>query len=99
MKEPSIYRMPEAVCPCCGYQMNTTSHLNPIAPKQGDFAVCFNCATVMVFEADRSIRLPKPGEWEDACRDQPQFAKEIAYLQAIVRDSKRDRDALSPDPR
>jgi len=56
-------QLPECQCPYCEAKLDTATDLKTnVMPKPGDISVCINCAQVLVFADDLTLRKPQPGE-------------------------------------
>lgn len=60
------YRHPKTACPCCGKTLNASgaSGNDEGAPGEGDLSVCIYCATILVFDANMTLRLLPQAELE-----------------------------------
>lgn len=59
-----ITRVPESNCPICGHVMDAVSDFETAsAPSEGDLSVCMECAAVLTFNADLTLRILRDGEF------------------------------------
>ena len=55
------YRLPESLCPECGYKLDAATCVegdgaNP--PDPGDVSYCLNCGQVLIYAENLSVRRP-----------------------------------------
>lgn len=83
-----ITRLPKGTCPHCGHILDTarTGDGSPATPKEGDATVCIQCAEVLFFRADMTLRKPKDGELMTILFRDPEFARDIAQMQSRIRE-------------
>jgi len=78
-------RLKEFRCKTCGYLMDACSPseqgVNP--PEVGDYAFCMNCAAVLLFNSDMSLRHATE---EDLIAEDPDF---VLYIFKMQRDIRR----------
>jgi hypothetical protein len=57
-------RFKEVNAPCCGWRVDATQCLDgDFSPKPGDFSVCFNCGSWLVFtDTQGAVRLMTPAD-------------------------------------
>lgn len=58
-------KIPPFKCPACNYHMDATTKAygdGDAKPKQGDVSMCLMCGTLMVFNADLTVRKPTTDE-------------------------------------
>jgi hypothetical protein len=48
--------IPESSCPKCGEILNAATSMEDIQPKPGDLTICINCASMLRFDKDLSMR-------------------------------------------
>lgn len=57
---------PECFCPFCGHRLDVAMAADPAnpaaSPAPGDVSVCIECAQVLVFTDDLTLRASMPGE-------------------------------------
>lgn len=75
--------MPECCCPVCQSQLNgaTPADFGDARPEPGNISLCINCAAVLVFADDLTLRAPRPGEVP--------IDAELADLQQMLRSLMR----------
>src|SRR5690242_14337410 len=76
-------------CPCCGVRINAAANGKQApTPKNGDFAVCAKCATVIRVKVDSdgvSLHELSDEDWfEIGC--QKELERDIKAIQQIIRD-------------
>lgn len=51
-------KIPEQPCPVCSKELNaaTEAELQKSQPKEGDYSICGECASILVFNEDLSMR-------------------------------------------
>jgi len=55
----NTFKTPTCKCPVCSYEMDACSGVDgDSAPAKDDITVCYNCATLLLFNDDLTIRLP-----------------------------------------
>ncbi|HVQ49770.1 MAG TPA: hypothetical protein VMS92_06950 [Mycobacterium sp.] len=63
-------RYPSTSCPHCGYKMDAASPVEGTGvPSEGDFSVCINCAGLMVFTHDMTLRKFGEADYEELVSD------------------------------
>lgn len=74
-------------CPYCGHKLNAAgaSDGSHTAPSDGDATVCIECAEVMFFQQDMTVRKAKEGELMTMLFSDPAWAAEIAATQRRIR--------------
>jgi hypothetical protein len=60
-------------CPACGHPLNAATGIDdPSArPSPGDVSICWECAAVLAFTEDLSVRLMSNAEVAELSRDDP----------------------------
>jgi hypothetical protein len=54
-------RVPASTCPQCNYEMDgATCSTGNHAPRPGDVSVCIQCASILEFDPDLSLRAAGP---------------------------------------
>lgn len=80
-------RLPPHTCPHCGIMLSAAATLdnwNPV-PKADDPSVCIECHKICFYQADMTLRKPKPGELEMMLLKEPELCRDIAFLQLRIR--------------
>lgn len=86
--------LPISVCPSCGYRMDAATAVDaadPARPRPGDYSICLDCGSILVFLADYTHRLMTEEEaanLEDETRIQFQRIRK-ALLQVTMRKAAR----------
>ena len=63
-RNPLVTRVPEVPCPLCGHLLDSVSDFETAArPTEGDLTVCIECAGLLTFTADRTLRVLRDGEF------------------------------------
>lgn len=75
---------PKAICPVCGHgHQLATSLQNPeVQPTPGDFTICIQCCSALVYTDDLLTRLPTPAELQEI-ENIPEMQTAIRNLKAI----------------
>lgn len=63
-----VYYLPPMNCLSCGHVIGAHAGEGP-GPAPGDYAVCFYCSTVHVFQPGPSLRLAEAQEIIDCARE------------------------------
>lgn len=78
------FKMPDALCPCCGYKFNRASNTRGTdKPVVGDFSVCINCGALLRFDANLVPVLTDDKFYEDLTDKQQQM---VRVIQKFIRD-------------
>lgn len=78
-------RLAPVLCPYCGHTLDAATEAGGSAvPVGGDFTVCIRCAGLLVFDAALRPTKPALGEYEAACREQPDLAASITRLRREI---------------
>ncbi len=65
MTQGTTTRVAPDVCPYCQHELDTVTSapMNPEAtPSEGDITVCIECASVLIFKEDLTVRKPDATE-------------------------------------
>jgi hypothetical protein len=72
-------RLPACHCPYCETRLDAATNLaKVIMPKPGDISVCIQCAQILIFADDLTLRKPLPA-------DKITITDEIKLYQQAVR--------------
>lgn len=58
----------KSTCPCCGYEFDAATDVRQegSVPEAGDFTICFNCASILVFtDGDGNVRPVEHNDFKD----------------------------------
>ena len=71
------------LCPQCGSHLNAASDVEGCnaTPVPGDVSICLHCATVLIFNAQLSLR---PAELDDLVSLSPEEHAFIEHAQAVA---------------
>ena len=82
-------RHPTQPCPNCGYPLNSVgSALGDHRPEVGDLTVCIECVAALTFEPGLTLRLTTTEELRALT---PEHLFDVARVQAVIREGKRQR--------
>jgi hypothetical protein len=82
--------MPETRCPVCHWRLNgASSDGMSKPPKPGDFSVCINCASLLVFSRKLTLRPMQSRDWS---RLKPGERDALVRYQQAIRNVHRMRD-------
>ena len=51
-------QLPESRCPYCNYKLDAAGSPEGATPSEGDWTVCLQCASPLVFNSDLNVRKP-----------------------------------------
>ena len=75
-------------CPHCGKELDAaTSVIQGVeaVPNEDDLTICLGCAAVLFFNADGTVRAPRPGEVEAVKREEPEAWQDVLIAQRRLR--------------
>lgn len=80
------FRHKECYCPSCHYRLeaSTAADGNTTAPESGDYSVCWDCAAILVFTDDLSVRLATQTELSEAEKWAPDKYKILREAQGVI---------------
>jgi hypothetical protein len=94
--------LPISFCPNCKHQLDraTSTTQKGAFPVPGDFTVCIDCASVLVFTQDLYLRKPTEADWGSVT---PELSTHLLKLQLAIMDRQVQRGrnagtASSNDP-
>jgi hypothetical protein len=77
-------RLPKEInCPDCGHGMTSATSVEKdkkdeeIMPTEGDVCLCISCSSLLIYNADLTVRVARPGEIE--------ITEEIRRAQRAIR--------------
>ena len=78
------HSLPICACPSCGTRIDAASSLceGSPAPVPGDITICIDCAAVMRFDKDLTVRLTSPAELRAL---HPDTQRDLARAQRAIR--------------
>jgi len=81
---------PVLVCPCCGYKMDRATGIGyDRPPAPGSVTVCMNCAEVLMFGADGTLRQPLLAEMLDWTSDTHRTLDQLLRALRVVKGKAR----------
>lgn len=85
-KRTRTTRVPDALCPHCGYRVDSASALGDAArPDPGDWSVCLRCGGVLMLDAALRPVLPAFGAYEALRITNPRLYAKIERTRAGIR--------------
>jgi hypothetical protein len=81
------FRHKESRCPACAHQLDAstaTEGEGARSPEPGDCTICLNCASVLMFRDDMTVRLATPTELREAEESQPETFKKLRKVGEAV---------------
>ena len=83
------HRVPGSRCPLCGHKLDAAMGIDSDEPPDpGDYSVCINCASPLVYNDDLSLRLMTGQELREL---HPQNRRELEAGMATARRLDRRR--------
>lgn len=86
--------MPLQHCPVCQHNLDaaslalSTEENDTSRPHPGDFSVCIECGTILIFNTDMSVREPTLTELLDLDREHEQM---LSKAQNVIRSYGKDK--------
>jgi hypothetical protein len=77
--------VPKSPCPYCDAPLNATTSPKGYVPVPGCFSVCIECAQLLIFRDDLTLRAVTTAEFKEIEREHPKFFAEITIMQRAVR--------------
>lgn len=80
-------RIPESRCPFCGHLMDAATGIRESddRPDEDSATVCIECAAILFFNPDLTLRAPRPGEIRQLIREDPDAYDALLAGQEAVR--------------
>jgi hypothetical protein len=82
-------RLQPSPCPYCDAPLDAATSPKGYEPSPGCFSVCINCAQLLVFRDDLSLRAATTAEIKEIEEAHPKFVAEITIMQRAVRSLDR----------
>lgn len=78
----------KSACPVCGYVMDhATAALGPdnLTPSPGDIGLCLNCAEILQYADDLSVKRPDLSNLLELHRETPEEWKRLCAGQELIK--------------